>query len=335
MEDGFTLVELLIAMVIATIVGMVGYYIFSSSNWSYMLQEDIAEAQQSARIGIDRLAKDIRAAGFGLPDPPFSLGFDNSGDTTDDLFFTAPVAFINSAAGADTITIVGIGSEAATLTGAASGENTSGKSYLCVDDDSKFNGVANYVFNNRRHISIGGVTYRELAAAAGTACGGGKQLTLSTALDRDYDDGTSIYIIQAVTYSVTTTPTGCSATNPCLGSEDLTELRGNGVRLLTENIEDIQFAYATDITPLDGVIDDADASGAYDDPDFLDAPADTSGIIAVRANVVARTRDQDPRGSAGFTLSALEDRPQGAVQDGFRRRVLSKIVRIRNPKTGL
>ena len=63
-ERGFTIVELLVAMAVASLVAMSGFALFSQSNWSYQVQENVGEAQQNARIAVDRIAKDIRTAGF-------------------------------------------------------------------------------------------------------------------------------------------------------------------------------------------------------------------------------------------------------------------------------
>src|SRR3989304_4216466 len=66
-QQGFSLVELLISMAIASVVGMAGYVIFSFSNWSYKVQEDVSEAQQNVRGAMERVSGDVRTAGFGLP----------------------------------------------------------------------------------------------------------------------------------------------------------------------------------------------------------------------------------------------------------------------------
>lgn len=317
-QGGFTLAELLIGIVIATIVAMAGYTVFLSSDRLYNINEDLSEAQQNVRVAMDRLAKDIRAAGFGLPEESFSLTIGGSQ-------FTTPITPSNSSIAPDTITILGIGYEAGSLVGKASGENVSGKGYICIDSDSRFTTQ----FSNRRYINIGGATYKELTAAPGTTCGGtGKQLTLATPLERSYPDGTVVYIIQAVTYSIGDTGTGCSSSNPCLKSNDLTELRGAGRQTIAENIEDIQFAYGID-SDGDGVVDS-----------YSNNPSNPSQIVAVRVNIVGRTRGEDPSGIKNFTMPCLEDRRSnanctGAALDGYRRRVLTKIIKLRNPRTGV
>ena len=165
------------------------------------------------------------------------------------------------------------------------------------------------------------------------------QLPAPATLDRDYADNTPVYIIQAIQYTRNIVLPGCSAANPCLASNDLTGLRGvggDGNQVLAENIEDIQFAYGIDASPIDGRID---YTGGYTDAAFSNNPPDPSSIIAVRANIVARTRDQDPTGVANFRPQCTEDRATdaactGAAPDAFRRRALTKIIKLRNPKTG-
>ena len=355
-EQGFSLVELLVSMFIATVVGLAGYVIFSSSNWSYKVQEDVSEAQQNVRVAMDRLARDIRMAGFGLPDPPFSLSFTNLSATAPTLPnpLTSPVTVTNSSADPDTITILGIGYEAGVLMqGGDAGCNGTGDNFIClcrastecpndVNEPSSFFTGTGYQAN-RRYISINGATFIELSSNAGDhteTTGSGDtlrtkmKLSSPATLDRDYPEGTPVYIIQAVQYTIANDLTGCSATNPCLVSRDYTMLRGGntpGAReVLAENIEDIQFAFGIDADPRDGKIDYA---GGYDASAFSNDPADDSNIVAVRANIVGRARNQDPKGGTGFKRPALEDRAEGAG-DSYRRRILTNVIKLRNPRQG-
>ncbi len=352
-QSGFTLVELLVAMGMAAVVGLIGYVIFSTSNWSYKVQEDVSEVQQTVRFGMDRLSRDLRTAGFGLPDPPFSLTFTGIASA-----ITSPVVVTNSATGTDSITIIGIGYEAGTLLqGGDAGCNVGAAGRICLNNDgtgapnsnnffTNSGGTFTYVLN-RRYISLNGSTFIELANAQSDANRAAGTLALGSpaTLDRTYPDGTSVYIIQAVQYSVSTatvsTANDCTTAMPCLVSTDYTLLRGGTIpgdgQVVAENIEDIQFAYGVDASPKDGMIDYA---GAYDAADFLDAPADPSTIIAVRANIVARTRNPSPKSSAVYGRQCLEDRSAdagctGAAQDRYRRRSLTKIVKLRNSRQGL
>lgn len=356
-QRGFSLVELLVAMAIASVLGMAGVALFSTSNWTYKVNEDVSEAQQNVRVAMEWLSKDIRTAGFGLEDPPTSLTFTGLastfvGQSGGSITLSSPITVSNNSTGPDTITILGIGYEAGTLVGASSNENKNSKGYLCylppspVSDNEKFfkeDGTSNAApYSNRKYINLNGTTFIQLLASqikanCDTYTSGIKlQLSSPSTLDKDYPDGTPVYIIQAVQYTINNaTPflTGCSAANPCLASYDATELRGSGRQVLAENIEDLQFAYGIDVSPRDGRIDDYNADSSFTTADFVNDPADDTSIIAVRANVVAKTRNIDVKGGQ-FTRPAVEDRAAATSKDGYRRRLLTKIIKLRNPRSG-
>ena len=63
-EKGFSLVELLVAMLIGLIILTAVVQIFVGSNASYRLDEGLARVQEGARFSMDFLAKDIRMAGY-------------------------------------------------------------------------------------------------------------------------------------------------------------------------------------------------------------------------------------------------------------------------------
>jgi len=63
-ESGFTLVELLIAMVIGAIVMAAAYSSYVSQQRSYRMTESVTEIQQNLRSAMLFIEKDIRMAGF-------------------------------------------------------------------------------------------------------------------------------------------------------------------------------------------------------------------------------------------------------------------------------
>jgi len=88
---GFSLVEILVAMVSASILMAAVVGLFTTLNKSYTTQTVAADAQQVVRAGIDFMAENIRMAGldpaetglFGIVGPPGS----NSIDFTADMNF--------------------------------------------------------------------------------------------------------------------------------------------------------------------------------------------------------------------------------------------------------
>lgn len=73
---GFTLVEILIAMAIGLIVLAAVYGVFTLQNKKLKTQEQIVEMQQSARVAMDMMTREIRMAGYD------SLGTSNAGITS-------------------------------------------------------------------------------------------------------------------------------------------------------------------------------------------------------------------------------------------------------------
>lgn len=61
---GFTLVELMLAMAVGTIVMAAVMGSFASQHRSYLAQNDVIAMQQNARVAMDLLIRDIRSAGF-------------------------------------------------------------------------------------------------------------------------------------------------------------------------------------------------------------------------------------------------------------------------------
>jgi type IV pilus assembly protein PilW len=80
-RQGFSLIEVLVAMACSSIVIAALYQMFYSQQKSYLQQDEIAEMQQNLRAGFYLMTKDIRSAGF---DP---LNTANAGLVTD---FAAP-----------------------------------------------------------------------------------------------------------------------------------------------------------------------------------------------------------------------------------------------------
>jgi len=64
LERGFTLVELMVSLVIATILIVGIYQLYRSTQNTYLAQDQLAELQQNARIGIEEMIREMRLAGY-------------------------------------------------------------------------------------------------------------------------------------------------------------------------------------------------------------------------------------------------------------------------------
>jgi type IV pilus assembly protein PilW len=89
-SKGFTLVELLIAVVITSIISGAIVVTYQAQNISYTAQNDVAVMQQNIRSGLRSLSRDLRLAGFnpeGAPNVGFVTGvnFSNGGSLTEGI----------------------------------------------------------------------------------------------------------------------------------------------------------------------------------------------------------------------------------------------------------
>jgi prepilin-type N-terminal cleavage/methylation domain-containing protein len=72
-RKGFTLVELMVALVLSFILVGAIYRGFTFQQKAYTVQDQIAEAQQNARMAMNILIRDIRMAGYGMPDKGITI----------------------------------------------------------------------------------------------------------------------------------------------------------------------------------------------------------------------------------------------------------------------
>ena len=77
---GFTLVEMMVALAVASIVLAVIFGVYAGLMRSYTTQNVAAEVQQAVRAGIDYMAEDIMMAGFN-PRAGSFIAFEEAGST--------------------------------------------------------------------------------------------------------------------------------------------------------------------------------------------------------------------------------------------------------------
>lgn len=65
-QNGFTLVELLVSLVISGFIVSAGYGIYLTQHQGWIIQEQISNMQQNARAALHELETRIRMAGYGL-----------------------------------------------------------------------------------------------------------------------------------------------------------------------------------------------------------------------------------------------------------------------------
>ncbi len=84
-DQGFTLVELLVAMALAGVVSAAIYSTYHTQQKSYLIQEQLTAMQQNLRAGMFYMAREIRMAGL---DPTRSANFGVTLATSTSIDFT-------------------------------------------------------------------------------------------------------------------------------------------------------------------------------------------------------------------------------------------------------
>jgi Tfp pilus assembly protein PilV len=81
---GTSLLEVLVALLLTGVVTAAIFQTYLTQHQNYLVQDDISEIQQSARATLDQMSRQIRMAGFSLPQgvAPFTPGNSSSGPDT-------------------------------------------------------------------------------------------------------------------------------------------------------------------------------------------------------------------------------------------------------------
>jgi prepilin-type N-terminal cleavage/methylation domain-containing protein len=308
-EEGVTLIELMIVLVIAVILVGGVYSLFMSQHQSYSIQDQVVGAQQDARTALDIVARDIRMAGslvggdgFTVNAYSYAITPNNSVNGTDSI--TVVDAAAEYISGGAPVTVVSVDDNNSTVTLSATADpkifDTDKKSYVA------FEGM-NHVYRITNGI-------------------GSQTLTLNESPPTYIQNvGAKIFLVKAITYSVTA-PTG----GPGIGVLRRDENTGNGAQPLAGDgintiVEDLQVAYqvkGSDTWIYDGIA----AHSAWP------ASSANNDIRLVRITVIVKTVVPDPK-ETGFFKPACEDHGQVNTDPGNRRRIYQTVVKVRNLKS--
>lgn len=328
---GFTLVELLVATALMAIVVMYLMQTFTVQHRTYTVVEQVSEAQQNERAIAGLLEREIRAAGFLVPEGAAVCGVDNT--TAPDVLYVS-AANVLSPTGVDDPD-VGLALHATSGTPFVTGGggvfrladsvvNDGDNGFFDTDgdgnDDSDFVQGMGVIVTDTADPSRGSGCGRITAAPVPNPPVPGNALTLTVTWDEQLPVGaTSSYlVVPAHVYQVN-------------GSLQL--LRDGQV--LATDIEDLQVSYFFDSVTADGVPDtgfvEEPGDGGAGAPVYDPSSWRNSDLREVRLNFVVRSRGQDP--NTDFSegrFQVLENRADPNIVDRFRRRVHRAVVRTRN-----
>jgi type IV pilus assembly protein PilW len=357
-DRGFSLVELMAAVVITAVIVAAALTTVVSSNRANQVNSQVADTQQNVRVAMDLISKDIRLAGFNY----------NATDTATPVLGSCssggrPVGLLpqdQNPGGPDTgpdrvSLVVPVLTTATTpwvLSSAAAPAAPDYLAYTTISmagaaiSDMQAQGLAaNSV------ISLGGAVSRRVTAmTAGT-------ITFDIGVDGSFPAGTPVYLLQCIQYRIEANTATCGPDSaPCLVRD--------GVPIV-DGVEDLQLSYACDgcntaaPNPLapDGVIDEWESpANGFTSGDFVsnstwsgtapltnmrphtirlaqisivarqlrnDMGTSERGTPAVNSAGPAVVGDHDPSnpGDAGYNLTSYQQQ---------RRRILVRTVQPRN-----
>jgi len=356
-ESGMSLVEVLVAIVVALLVIAAGFAMLTLSEKSTRATGQVADTQQNVRMAMALLSRDIKVAGFGMvgtvenctvgagiaaglvPRDQNPTGIDRG---TDSVSMVVPRT--NTAlAPMWTLAVpaIGLDPNITLQPGAVAAMQAAGLTDVAP---------------NASTISIGGANSFLIGPIAGDVIA----LQTPIGVTKKFPEGTPVFLLECVTYAIANDDDGiCGANAPCLTRS----VNGGAQVSLVDGIEDTQFTYACDGCTseppnpalADGEVDtqNGNSDPLFDQLDFISNTQDiqwSAGrmtpdtIRMVQINIVAKQPqyeqglgeggatavntlapivigDHDPAGDPDFSLSQYQT---------DRRRVLSRVVIPRN-----
>jgi type II secretory pathway pseudopilin PulG len=315
-------------MVTTVIMGIILVYVFGTlitSQRKAQVLDQVIEAQQNSRVIAELLERDLRQAGFMVPEAAAICGIDNL--NAPDVLWVSDAEAINP-----------VGSELDPSLGAAIQgapiNIVTGTQLLTVDSlvlekatpsaayDNDGNGTLDTDFQD----NAGVIVADENNPSRGSACGTVSQVLPGTSQIRVFietpplapvpvgGDTPSLKVVPARRFFV-----------------DANQRLFRDFYLIASDVEDLQLAFFFDANR-DNVVDVAPISeyrGDGNGADYVANANDNSTLREVRLNVVMRTRLAENENNLG-RFQTTENRLAVAGADGFKRRVQTSTVRLRN-----
>jgi type II secretory pathway pseudopilin PulG len=318
---GFSLVELMIAALLTAVVVMFLMQTFTTQQRSYVVLDQTVEMQQNSRAISDLLEHDARQAGMLGPRGAAACGTD--GTTGPDSLYLADSDVIDVSSMSSKLPryyakVGGYGGQGQQALTLKAGASLSPDGKPSVDNDG--DGVADTDFRVK-----GGVILMDVHdPTVGVDCGTVVSITPPNQIVVKFENGLNIppadadyvAIMPAHVYSVD------------VAKRQLTR---DGM-VLANDVEDLQVAYFFDVNEnhaMDGAATEYPGSAGNGVPQYQSNVWGRDDLREIRMNVVVRTRTEVPGSSSGL-FQNTENRQAVATADGYRRRVFTSTVKLRN-----
>lgn len=331
---GFTLVELMITMAIASIVmaGAIAASLGISNG--FQDQRDVQRTEQGARIALNLLADTVRAASPGVDSGVIADGVScsdllstpmNAMRILNDPGGTYPHSVLGDLAVAPDTDVLEVmwasGGVYTFTTSPFAGVDTS----IAVANGATFRDGDYLIITDLQPGSPGVLMLVNAAGSATSVPVDAPDTRCSGAIVRasGYPAGSLVIRAKMARYFVTADPAIDTLYNTMMLDPDAD---GNAdPQPIAPGIEDFQIAVGIDANDDNAI---AVSEWLHDQGSETHTPISQGNWRAVRLSLIARSLD-----AAAYDVStrpALEDRAAGGAADGYRRRVLSTVIDMRN-----
>lgn len=328
-QKGFTIIELLVASLLAMILLGSTTVMFISNKESAKLQDELGRLQENARFAIDMLTKDIRMADYiGCHENPLNVANQITTDSSNILNFTntvdgaegsATTVQWDASADNDIITNMVAGNDGITLryiqpTGEqiTTDAGTTGNFTIATGNDELPLGTLMAIsdcsntdlFQNTSSTTNASGTIQH---STGTGTPGNS----SGSVSKSYDTGAIVSTLIARRYYIRQSNNG---TGPALWFRNI-----NGEQELVEGVQSMQFLYG----------EDTDADGDIDGFFQSDNVTSWNNVKAVKVGLLMQTINQIGTDIDGRQYTVL-DQNVAAANDRRKRKLFTSTIAIRN-----
>jgi prepilin-type N-terminal cleavage/methylation domain-containing protein len=355
-RQGFTLLEMMVAVALSIIVTAALYALFIAQSRQFMTQDAQSYMHQNLRFGIDILSRSARMAGYGTGgEVTGELGFDPASLAVSNVAtLPAVISYDSWSGGTDAITIVYADPtlEMMTAPNQINACSTSGISFPTNRPNygtylSSY-GVGDYVICWDYAPATGTESYLWSVQSAGNSSTGGLGVTPITAgVFTDFDavcdpaDENLPPVMHCsrahiLTFYIDNTDDGVgpgSPQHPVLMMDLDFDFPSTGPSTddvpLVDDIEDLQISYCP--RSLATAVGGCESAAAWTDSlGTTSGPYDGTEVWMVRFSLVARSMREDERGVYRSSRPSLENHSPTDPEDGYYRQVLTTAVTARN-----
>ncbi len=311
--DGFTIVELLVAMSISLIVMAAIFSTFKSQQDSYVVQSQVSVAQQNLRAALFMITRDIQMAGYYTDMVSGTYPFQADGEVLDGLAIRPLIYARDNVSGiagvkddTDILVIIkgsdtGRPLEAGEF--ATPGDETA--AYLELNASTLDATDLKYVGG---HNKFGFLAKKDLNRAEIFEVAEGNNFEFPAGLLDNYGEGDFVGKVDVIIYKVDNS----DSNRPTLKRKNLgTDIDYNTI---AEDVDNLQFSYILN-----------DGSEVFD----LDTLSNIPMVRAVKVFILART-DNKIRGYKDPNTYQMGNYSMTSANDGYMRRILSATVNARN-----